>query len=102
MTAFQKFDTSALTPAQAADMLGNLKAFISDLTKQEEALKAVLIASGQREVEGEVFRATVSTADRTTLDTQKLREILPDFVIAQCERVSTSTTVRVAARKRAA
>ena len=88
--------TSNLT--SAIDRLGNVKAQIAALKKEEDALKAVLIDNGPGAYEGDTWRATVSVADRETLDMEAVREKLtPQFIRAHTN-VTEVTSVRVVAR----
>lgn len=81
------------------DELGQLKAQIADLEKREEKLKADLRATGVKVAEGELFRVTVTTSDRETLDMEAVRNHLsPQFIRAHT-KISQTTTIRVTARK---
>lgn len=84
------------------DQLGTLKARIADLTKEESTLKAALLESGYAELDGDLFRATVTWTERATLDTEAVRAILTEDQQRVCTRVTEIKTVRVVARKRAA
>ena len=88
--------------ASLVDELGALKAAIAELTDKEKELKTIIAASGYAELDGALYRATVSLSERTTLDTEKVRALLSSEQIAAVSRVTETTTVRVAARKRAA
>ena len=82
----------------AIDRLGNVKAQIAALKKEEDALKAVLIENGPGAYEGDTWRATVSVSDRETLDMEAVREKLtPQFIRAHTN-VTEVTSVRVVAR----
>ena len=83
------------------DELGTLKAAIAELTEKEKELKTIVAASGYAELDGELFRATVSLSERVTLDSEKVRALLSEPQIAACSRVTEVTSVRVASRKRA-
>lgn len=48
------------TPAQIVDRLGHLKAELAELETLEKSLKADLILTGEAEISGDLFRATVS------------------------------------------
>ena len=80
------------------DRLGYLKAQIADLKKEESALREVMLEQGPGAYEGEIFRATVSTSERETLDMAAVREKLSDQFIRAHTNVTESTTVRVVAR----
>lgn len=86
----------------AVDELGTLKAAIAELTDKERDLKTLIAASGYAELDGDLFRATVSLSERTTLETEKVKALLSAAQIAACSKTTEVTTVRVAARKRAA
>ena len=86
--------------AAIVDELGALKAQIAALTDQEKILKKALSDSGYAEIDGALFRATVSWTERATLDTEAVRLILSEDQQRACTRVSEIMTVRVVARKR--
>jgi hypothetical protein len=88
--------------AAIVDQLGALKAQISALTEQESALKKALTESGFAEINGELFRATVTWTERETLNTEAVRAILTADQVRVCTRVTEIMAVRVVARKRAA
>ena len=88
------------------DQLGNIKAQIADLEEQEKALRDQIVARGEKEVEGDLFRATVSQSEREGRDQvfkNKIEELISEHLSAQFIRAHTTstpiTTVRVAARK---
>ena len=87
--------------APLVDELGELKAAIAELCEKEKELKTILAASGYAEIDGTLFRATVSLSERTTLESEKVRALLSAAQIAACSKTTEVTTVRVAARKRA-
>jgi hypothetical protein len=80
------------------DALGAVKAEMAALAEREKALKAALIEMGDGEYDGVMFRATVSTAERRTLDMKAVREKLSPQFIAAHTNVAEVTTVRVVAR----
>lgn len=81
------------------DELGALKAKIADLEKQESALKKQLIASGVTNLEGELFRVTITKSIRESLDMEAVKaKLSPQFLRAHT-RETEYTTVRVSARK---
>ena len=84
--------------ARLVDQLGQVLAAKANLAKQEEAIKAQLVAEGVGAYEGLLFRATVSTSTRKLLDMDSVREKLsPQFIRANTREVE-STVVRVVAR----
>lgn len=90
------------------DELGGLKAEISDLTKREREIKLALIESGQTEIDGAAYRATVNTTERHGLDIKRVEALLEKLVadgaishqrLASLRTKGEVTTVRVVARK---
>lgn len=83
------------------DQLGYLKAQLAELKAQESELRDLIVAMGQGAHEGDVFRATVSIADRETVDWRAIAEYLqPSRQLITAHTSATSvTTVRVVARK---
>lgn len=80
------------------DTLGQLLAQIADLTKQANAIKADLRTLGDGAYEGDVFRVSVSTSERETLDMDAVREKLsPQFIRAHTN-VTEVVTVKCVAR----
>jgi hypothetical protein len=83
------------------DRLGILKAQIAELKREEELIKAALIAEGVGAYEGDFYRATVSQGERATLDMAAVRAHLsPQFIRAHTN-VSQVTIVKVVARNNA-
>ena len=80
-----------------ADQLGTLKAEIAALEDREKSLRDELIRRGGAEIEGTVYRATISDAVRWTLDAKGVRSEMGDaWWNARC-RQSLVTTVAVKA-----
>jgi hypothetical protein len=86
-----------ITNAREIDRLGRLLAKIADLTAQADEIKDVLKSSELTEFEGKLFRATVSTSERVSLDSKKVRIALGDLA-SLCEKTSTVTVVRVVSK----
>lgn len=84
--------------AMVVDRLGEVKALIATLCDEEKTLKEQLIDTRLPSIDGDLFRATVSTSERTTLDSQLVKMFLTPSQIQQCQRVSEVTTVRVTSR----
>lgn len=91
--------------ASMVDELGQVKAQAADLAEKENSIKAKLIGLGVTEAEGELFRVTVSTADRESRD-QAFKDLIeqlveknttPQFRAAHTKK-SQTTSVRVVAR----
>jgi hypothetical protein len=65
---------------------------------EEKALQTVLTEQGPGAYEGELFRATVSQFERSTLDMDAVRaKLSPQFIRANTS-ISEVTTVRVVSR----
>ena len=75
------------TLAIIVDQLGAIKAQIASLEEAESALKARLVASGQTEIDGTLFRATVRQSERWTLD----RKLVEKAYAAQHPAAKTGT-----------
>ena len=81
-----------------ADTLGTLSAEIAELEGRRLAFREELIRRGVSEVEGALFRATVSEAVRWKIDSAKVKaEMGEEWWSARC-RQSLVTTVAVKAR----
>ena len=65
--------------ANIADDLGRIKAEIADLTARKRELEDVIIESGETEVEGRLFRVTVSVFERATIAWRKIAEKLKAY-----------------------
>jgi hypothetical protein len=81
------------------DDLGTVKAEIAALQEKEKALVAKLKLTGMNEINGTLFRATISDAERETVDTKQLRADLGEELIAPYLRSTSVSTCRVSARK---
>ncbi len=92
--------------AAAVDQLGDIKARIAELKKEEARLAGIVAESGRDAIDGFTFRATVVvTADRQSPDPKameaKLRELGVDgrWFAKNQKTTKGSTSVRVVARK---
>lgn len=93
-------DTSDTTDlGYLVDQAGDLKAKIADLTAQLKTIQDILKDSGETAIDGAIFRATVSTTTRSTLDTAYVKALLTDKQLALATNKTPVTTVRFAARK---
>ena len=86
----------------AVDELGSLKAAIAELTDKERDLKTLIASSGYAELDGDLFRATVSLTERTTLESEKVRALLSPAQIAACSKTTEGLRVAVTSRTRSA
>lgn len=93
-------DITSLTLEQRIDMMGQLKAKMSNLEKEYDKLKNLIVEDvGVGAFEGETFRVSISVSNRETLDMEAVRNHLsPQFIRAHT-KVTETTTVRVTARK---
>jgi hypothetical protein len=87
-----------LSVSDLADRLGHAKAALADAQAAESALRAELIARGVSEAEGALFRATVTSGSRWTLNADTIREEMGELWTVARSKVATVTTVRVSAR----
>lgn len=83
---------------QDVDKLGVLLAQISDLTKQANDIKKALKESTITELEGALFRAIVVEQERTTYDTDVLKDAVTDEILDLAKRESFCVSVKVTAR----
>ena len=93
-------DITKLTLEQRVDLMGQLKAQMSNLDNEYDKLKSLMLEdAGIGAFEGETFRVTISITSRETLDMEAVRNHLsPQFIRAHT-RTTESPTVRVSARK---
>jgi hypothetical protein len=80
------------------DELGAIKARIAELQLKEKVIKALLIETGAELIRGYKYQAAISESERTTLDTERVRQYLSPAQIMECTRITSVTTVRVSAR----
>lgn len=80
------------------DRLGEIKAKIAELKKEEEALRDEIVALGVGTHEGDLFRVSVSITERETLDMAAVREHLSRQFIQAHTNITSVTTVKVVAR----
>ena len=83
---------------QDVDKLGVLLAQISDLTKQANDIKKAIKESSVIELEGALFRAVVVEQERTTYDTDVLKNAVTDEILELAKRESFCVAVKVTAR----
>ncbi len=90
--------------ANIVDDLGRLKAEIADLEVRKGELEDVLVESGAAEIDGRLFRATVSIYDRATVAWKKIANKLNasrQLIKANTADPVEVITVKVVARKAA-
>lgn len=86
---------------KASDDLGLVLAQISELQEEKTNLQAVLIDSGFSEIDGELFRSTVSHSTRKQVAWKRIAEKLgvsKQQIAANTTKIDIDT-VRVVARK---
>jgi hypothetical protein len=101
-----KFNTTIDLAGSVVDRLGDIKAQIAELKAIEANLIGILVNGGEGAVDGDTFRATVSSvAERSSLDAKaaeaKLRELGVDGRwFSKNQKVTKGyTVVKVVARK---
>lgn len=90
-----------LSSAEIADEVGAVKAQISDREVKLDALKAEAVRRGLHEVEGELFRITLSPpGTQLRVDSKLLRQVMGDSFVDHFSRVaSTDWVMRCFGRK---
>lgn len=91
MSAVAKLSDRAL--AVNVDKLGELNAQIRALSKQADAIKDKLIASGYGEIEGKAYRAVISARSSVRLDSKIAKAFLSPEQIELASKVSESVSV---------
>lgn len=93
--------TTTKSLIQVVDELGKLRAQIADLTAKEEQLKEALRDSGESEIDGKLFRVTVSRTNVNTVDWKEVANRLnPSNQLVQAHTTTKERiTVKVTARK---
>jgi len=83
------------------DQLGELKAEIATLQEKENELKEQIRESKESEIEGKLFRVTISRSDRTTTDYKSLIEKLKvkDSVLKRYQSSTEVVTIKVTSRQ---
>lgn len=78
------------------DELGEILAAIKELENQADKIKATIKALGDDcRVEGKLFAASVNHTIRTSLDSASVKKFLTPELLAQCEKVTDVSSVRV-------
>ena len=70
-----------------ADRYAILKDEIASLTKELDAVKAEILASGVAEIVGQIATVTVSLRDTSSFDSKAAKALLTDAQIADCTKV---------------
>lgn len=91
---------SCASLGDVVDRLGRVQAALVAPESHEKALKALLIESGERAVEGKLFRAVVTPAGESVrLDTEKIREDMGDKWCRKYEKTAPrGASVRIYGR----
>jgi len=90
--------TNNFAALSLADRYAILKADIDTLTKQLDAVKAEIIASGVETITGDQAVVTVALSERTTLDSAAAKALLTAEQVAACSKTSLVPTLRVKPR----
>jgi hypothetical protein len=107
MSAVMAARVRAVSTADAVDALGSIKAEISGLKETERLYVEILKKSKKQEIDGKLYRATISRYDRESIPQEILMEKLGSLMDTKAFRawvrkhtVSVPTTVvKVVARK---
>ena len=81
------------------DELGTVKALIAKLEAQEKMIAEALKATGAEKFSGNLFDASVSRSERTTIKTKELRADLGDDMLKDYLVTTTVTTLKLTAKK---
>lgn len=81
--------------SRVVDELGALHAQISILQAKADGYKAQLIRSGESEINGKLFRATVSHVTREQFSAKLAKGLLSSAQIAECTGMVEFDTVSV-------
>lgn len=91
----------AVSPATAADYalavdtLAQLNAEIADREKRAKLLKAVLIGSGFKEIEGSAHKAVIVESEQERIDSKLARDVLTPETVASITKTVHITAVCV-------
>ncbi len=88
----QRFTIEQLS--RFVDTLGAMKAAAADLDRQMKDIQETLKASGLKEINGAIFRATISVTERMSLDAEAVKALLAEPPM----KSNIVETVRVVAR----
>lgn len=72
--------------AALADRFGTIKAQIEALTRDLDAVKAEIKATGREEIVGSQYIAKVVLQERSSLDQKLVKALLTDEQVASCTR----------------
>lgn len=91
------------TVKNLADELGLIKAQIAELEEKQKTVRALLIASGESAVEGDLFRASITEAARKEVNWKAIAEKLePSRQLVQAHtRLNHFPVIRVSSRNAA-
>lgn len=95
MTVVNDASLTAEILAVKADQLGLLNAQLAALEREAEALKKELKASGLASIPGSLYKVTIATSQRTSLDSTAVRSYLTPEQVDACTRTSTVTAITV-------
>ena len=84
--------------SKKVDELGELQAQISNLCKKEKAIKDLLKQQNIDVIEGNLFKATISRYDHTSLIRKEVEKLLTPAQIKKCTQVTPSTKVTLTAK----
>ena len=84
----QRFTIEQLS--RFVDTLGAMKAAAADLDRQMKDIQETLKASGLKEINGAIFRATISVTERVSLDAEAVKALLAEEVAGRARSMLAS------------
>ena len=89
--------TAHMNYTKLPDLYAIAKARADAIAAELGELREQILATGREVLDGDAYRVTVSLAETTRLDTKEARKLLKPAQLAQCEKTSMVTTLRVKA-----
>lgn len=90
-------DSVMLSISKLADDYGTLKAKAKDIEDLLFLLRGQIIETGLSEIEGKLFKVTVSEVEKCVIDVANLRNTYPQ-IAKEFERISSSIVVKCNSR----
>lgn len=90
-----------MATSKFVDEYALVKAQIEALTKKADELKVKLLAIGEPEIDGKVFKVSINVFEQSRLDMATVRSYLSEEQLAAASKSITVTTVKVKPRAKA-